>query len=168
MLFTNDGFQSFELLGGGTQDWRVVSLMITKDALLWGSDNDLTPASVFRWDFAEQRLMKLQEIGSPSYYSTQLQDGTFVLSTTYEPESDNTRLNGLRPTTDLWASKDGETWLRVLSLDYQRKEMSWGHPSRAAIAFPAGAKTKDLFLTPLFTKRDEFTTLLIRLGSDLD
>ena len=37
VLFTKDGFQTFEVLGGGSQDWRVVSLMVTKDALFWES-----------------------------------------------------------------------------------------------------------------------------------
>lgn len=39
---------------------------------------------------------------------------------------------------------------------------------RAAIGFPIGAKTMDLFLTPLSAARDYFTTLLIRLGPALD
>jgi hypothetical protein len=102
VLFTKDGFQSFEVLGLGSQDWRVVSLIVTEDALYWGSDNDQEPASIFRWDFADERLDEVQVIGSPSYYySTKLKDGTLVLSTTFEPESPNSLQNSLPATTDL-------------------------------------------------------------------
>ncbi len=160
VLYTADGFRSLHLLGGGSQDWRVVSLMITQDNLFWGSDNDVEPASIFRWNVPEARLSKIIEIGKPSYYSTVLYDGTLVLSTTYEPESQFARTYHPEPTTDLWASRDGTVWTKMLSLDYERNDMPWG-PSRATIAFPNGSKSHELLFTPLSTAKNDFQTQFV-------
>jgi len=160
ILFTKDGFRSFMTLGSGSQDWRAVSLMITKDRLLWGSDNDQEPAGIFEWNFGTSTLTKLQEIGKPSYYSTRLADGTFVLSTTYEPQSRYTKKYQPEAATDLWVSRNGFTWTKILSLPYKMEQEAWGL-SRAAIAFPGGKATEQLLFTPISTVRDRFTTQFI-------
>ena len=162
IIFTGDGFKSFRVLGEGSQDWRVVSVIITKDRLIWGSDNDQTSASIFQWDFAGGTLSRVQAIGKPSYSSRMLADGTFVLSTTYEPDSLNTQMSRPEPTTDLWTSRDGIAWTKLLSLPQERRRLAPGHLSRAQIAFPKGAKTRELLFTPLWTAEAAFTTQLIQ------
>ncbi len=163
VLFTGDNFQSMQVLGQGSQDWRVVSMMIAEDRLVWGSDNDRMPAAIFQWDFATATLQKLREIGKPSYFSTVLEDGTMVLSTTYEPESSYTRAFHPEPTTDLWVSRADHGWTKLMSLPYQPQQHTWG-PARASIAFPGGKPTQTLFFTPLSTVTDHFTTQLILLA----
>ncbi len=165
VLFTGDHFRSFHTLGQGSQDWRAVSLLIQKGRLVWGSDNDRAPASIFEWDFATSTLRKLQEIGKPSYYSTALADGTLVLSTTYEPESPYTRVHHPEPSTDLWIAPPGGTWTKLLSLPYEKEMLPWG-PSRAAIAFPGGKPSQALFYTPISTGADAFATHVIQFSSD--
>jgi hypothetical protein len=157
ILYTDDRFASIHLLGGGSQDWRVVSLMVTKQDLYWGSDNDHEPASIFRWDFTNARISKIIEIGKPSYFSTILKDDVLILSTTYEPKSPYTLKYRPDATTDLWASRDGQHWIRLLSLPYEAHEMEWG-PSRASIAFPGGAASNELLFTPLSTQGDRYDT----------
>jgi len=161
IMFTGDGFKSFRVLGEGSQDWRVVSVMITKDRLVWGSDNDQASAGIFHWDFRGGALTKLQAIGKPAYSSRMLADGTFVLSTTYEPHSHYTLKHHPEPSTDLWTSRDGIAWTKLLSLPHEMRRLASG-PSRAQIAFPRGAKTRELFFTPLCTAEAEFTTQLIQ------
>jgi hypothetical protein len=161
IMFTGDGFKSFRVLGEGTQDWRVVSVMITKDRLIWGSDNDQASSSIFQWDFGGGGLTKLQAIGKPSYSSRILADGTFVLSTAYEPDSPFTQMSHPEPTTDLWTSSDGIAWTKLLSLRHETRQLASGL-SRAQIAFPGGAKTRELFFIPLWTAEAAFTTQLIQ------
>lgn len=157
ILYTDDSFKSIHPLGGGSQDWRVVSLMVTKHALYWGSDNDHAPASIFRWNFSNAQLSKVQEIGKPSYFSTILKNNVLILSTTYEPESQYVRQYHPEPTTDLWASADGDHWVKLLSLPYETHDTEWG-PSRASIAFPGGVGSDELLFTPLSTKGDRYDT----------
>lgn len=157
ILYTDDGFQSIHRLGGGSQDWRVVSLMITKEHLYWGSDNDREPAGIFRWSFMNRDFSKIIEIGKPSYFSTILRDGTLVLSTTYEPQSPYTGKYRPDATTDLWGSRDGSNWIKLLSLPYEAHDTEWG-PSRAAIAFPGGTATNELLFTPLSTRGNRYDT----------
>jgi hypothetical protein len=157
ILYSDDGFASIHLLGGGSQDWRVVSLMVTKQDLYWGSDNDYEPASIFRWNFPNARLSKIVEIGKPSYFSTILKNNVLILSTTYEPKSQYVERYHPEPTTDLWASADGDHWTKLLSLPYEAHDMEWG-PSRASIAFPGGAGSHELLFTPLSTRGDRYDT----------
>jgi hypothetical protein len=161
VLFTRDGFKTFSVLGGGNQNWRVVSMIVAKDRLVWGSDNDQTGASIFQWDFGSGALTELESIGKPSYSSTRLADGTFVVSTTYEPDSPYTRAARPQPTTDLWASKDGLAWTKLLSLPHQTRQHESGF-SRAEIVFPGGASTRELYFTPLWTVDAAFTTQVIQ------
>jgi hypothetical protein len=160
VLYTDDNFKSIQLLGGGSQDWRVVSLMITNDNLYWGSDNDHEPAGIFRWNFGNATFSKMQEIGKPSYFSTVLKNNVLILSTTYEPESQYVRRYRPEPTTDLWASADGNHWVKLLSLPYETHDTEWG-PSRASIAFPGGAGSNELLFTPLSTTGDKYDTHLL-------
>lgn len=164
VLFTGDGFRTFTILGQGSQDWRVVSMMVTRERLVWGSDNDEQPASIFQWTFASRTLEKLQEIGTPSYYSTVLADGTLVLSTTYEPVSPYTQRFQPETSTSIWMARPGKQWTRVLSLPYQAHQEPWG-PSRAGIAFPGGAPTETLFYMPLSTTQGSNATHVARLGN---
>lgn len=163
LLYTEDNFQSLQLLGGGSQDWRAVSLMITEDYLHWGSDNDISGSSIFRWSFREQKLEKQKDIGKVSYYSTVLQDGTLVLSTTYEPNSPYTRDAKPPASTDIWVSRDGETWDQILSLPYENTGDE-ARKSRAAVGFPAGRPLDKLFFTPISTVEGDFTTQVIRIS----
>ena len=163
LLYTEDGFKTLHLLGGGSQEWRCVSLMITENALVWGSDNNQTAAAINRWDFAKQRLEKVLEVGKPTYSSTVLRNGMLVLSTVYEPTSPYTSRFHPTATTDLWVSPDGLCWNRILSLPYLPAKNRQGNMTRASLSFPAGFPTEDLYFTPQHTTRDDFDTRILKL-----
>lgn len=163
LLYTEDGFKTLHMLGGGSQEWRCVSLMITPDALVWGSDNNQTAAAINRWDFAKQRLEKVLEVGKPTYSSTVLRNGMLVLSTVYEPTSPYTSRFHPTATTDLWVSPDGLCWNRILSLPYLPAKNRQGNMTRASLSFPAGFPTEDLYFTPQHTTRDDFDTRILKL-----
>ncbi|MEZ5566614.1 MAG: hypothetical protein R3F24_14395 [Gammaproteobacteria bacterium] len=166
ILYTEDGFKTLQLLGGGSQDWRCVSLMITEKALVWGSDNNQTAASINRWNFATQTLEKVLEVGKPTYSSTVLSSGLLALSTVYEPTSPYTQQFHPEPTTDLWVSIDGTCWNRILSLPYRQETDRDGHMTRASLSFPAGFPTDDLYFTPQNTTLFDFETRILKLSPD--
>ena len=151
-------------LGGETQDWRIVSMIIREHDLIWGSDNDQTGASIFRWDFDAQKLEKLQDIGKVSYFSTALASGAVVINTTYEPGSPFVRNNQPSAMTDIWLSKSGDHWSKVLSFPHQEHLTAQGKSSRASVAFPAGTPGDYLFTYQYSTACEEGNTLRIKLN----
>jgi len=158
LLFTDDRFASLQTLGSGTQDWRMVSLVATDRYLFWGTDNDRTGAAILRWSFDSRRLTRLVDIGNPSYYSTRLRDGTLAVSTTYEPDSPYTRRFAPEQAADLWLSRDGGNWHRVLRLPY-RERRTGGYAARASIQMPSGdSSAAVLAFSPFETTRWHFTT----------
>lgn len=163
LLFTGDDFKTLTPVGQGSQDWRIVSLIVTPDYLYWGSDNDRPEgAAIFRFDPGRQRLEKLQHIGKVSYYAAQLADGTLAVSTTYEPNSVFTKAASPRASSEVWISRDGEHWQCLLDVPYEPMQESWG-PARAQIAFPAGEPLERLFVIPRYTQGDPFKTLVLEL-----
>jgi hypothetical protein len=162
IFFTDDGFDSINKLGGGSQDWRVVSLIPTEDSLYWGSDNDRPEgASIFRWSFDRGRLERIRKIGKPAYYSTRLKNGTLVLSTVYEPGSGYVRYNHPQPSTEIWVSQEGDDWTRLLSIPAAYPDNENGG-LRAKIAFPYGQPLRDLFVTPVNTAHSHLETHVVQ------
>jgi hypothetical protein len=158
LLFTDDEFATLDTLGHGSQDWRIVSFIVTDTHLYWGSDNDQTAAAIFSWSFADAALTRVRETGTPSYYATRLADSTLVVTTTYEPQSRYTRENSPEATTDLWISRDGRTWRRSLRLPYRERRMG-DYLERARIQLPGGDYTAPVLLfSPFGTARGHFTT----------
>ena len=102
-------------IGGGDQGWRIVSLMVTKDYLVWCSDNDQTGSFVYRFNPATEVREKLFPIGKSSYYSTVLKDGTLVFSTAFEYRAPFVKKTNLDSSADLWVSKDSLQWFKVTS-----------------------------------------------------
>ncbi len=157
LYFTRDDFQSIEEIGGNSQDWRIVSLVPTKNFLYWGSDNDQTGASIFRWDFKKNMLDSLKFIGTPSYFSTQLKDGTIVISTTHEPRSVFTKSVKLQPVISLWASRYGEEWFEIMQYDSISK-LNPSDSTRASFFLPDGDSSLEaLVLTSNYTMSRDYS-----------
>ena len=88
-----------------------------------------------------------------------------VINTTYEPESYYTLANNPTPTTDLWISKNGTSWRKLLSLPWEGTELPSGM-SRGSISFPGGFPLEDLFYVPESTAKEKFTTQVIRIDEE--
>ena len=159
LMYTDDEFQTVQTLGDGDQGWRIVSLIIDEDYLYWGSDNDRDGSYIYRYNFDAHVREKIQFVGKPSYFSTQLEDGTLVINTTYEPASPFTRNFAPEPTTDVWISKNGLDWHQVIKLPHHVFKTASGE-ARASIIFPGGAyESRYLYMSPQSTAEYEFTTL---------
>ncbi|MGB0909717.1 MAG: hypothetical protein ACPGYT_05095 [Nitrospirales bacterium] len=156
LYFTKDDFQSIKEIGGDSQDWRIVSLVPTKEYLYWGSDNDQTGASIFRWDFSKNMIDSLHFIGTPSYFSTRLKDGTIVISTTHEPRSVFTKAAHPQPVISLWVSQHGEEWIEILQYDSISK-LAPNDSTRASFFLPDGDGSLDsLVVTSNYTVDRDF------------
>jgi hypothetical protein len=135
---TNMG-ESWSRIGGGSQDWRAVSVIFTKAALFWGtdagSDADLTPNYIIRFDRITHELSKVQRIQGPCHGSGALFDGTMFISTGVEGGK-----NELDASAHLWASKDGYKWWEV----YARSKKKWPHIVQFGVMrIPPGTETTD-------------------------
>jgi hypothetical protein len=160
VLFTADDFRTVDTLGHGSQDWRVVRLIATPDALYWGTDNDRTGADIVRWSFATQRLERVRHIGKVSYFSTRLSDGSLAITTTHEPDSPFTLDKNPPPTTELWVSRNGEDWHVAWALPAAVPR----GPSRAQLVIPSGDYSMDrLIVSPRHVREGGHTVQVFRL-----
>jgi hypothetical protein len=75
LTYTEDNFATLEVAGCCRQPWRIVDLIITEDALFWGSDDDRDQPAIFRYDPAADSLTQLAELENPSYHAAIL-DGS--------------------------------------------------------------------------------------------
>ncbi|MHB1327689.1 MAG: hypothetical protein ACYC2K_05745 [Gemmatimonadales bacterium] len=163
LLAADGGLRRVDTLLRGTQDARIVSMIVTDSALYWGSDNDEAAASIFRFDPASRVLTKLQDIGNPSYASARLADGTLIVTTTFEPGSRFTQASGAAMGySSLWASRTGQQWTEILRLPADTAAALAGR--RAQIQLPATqAPLSQLVMTPFWTIQHDFSTLTAAL-----
>lgn len=113
MYSTNKG-RSFIKIGSGSQKWRAVSLLFTDEYVYWGMDGfsaEFPLPRIFRWSRKKGQTEEVATIDSLAFYSTKMQDGTFVLSTSSE-------IGG----ASIIISKDGKSWNKILSYPGQRKK----------------------------------------------
>ncbi len=151
LLYADAEFENVEQVGYGDQDWRIVSLMIEEDYIYWCSDNDVNGSSICRMDVRDNNREIIKYIGNPCYHSTVLLDGTKVFSTTYEHDSEYTKLHGPSPESEVWISKDGLEWHRILVFTSEISPTPFGW-TRGQVIFPAGdGSSKYLYLTPVNT-----------------
>lgn len=163
LMYIDKNRNKVEILGSGDQGWRIVSLITTQNFLYWCSDNDKTGSNIYRYNFSNNKREKLAFVGKPSYYSTQLKDGTLVFSTTFEPNSPYSDVFNPEPTADLWISKNGKKWHKVLSIPGKIYEKTHG-PSRPTLILQGGDYSSDyLFLTPQNTLNSDFTTKVLQV-----
>jgi len=162
VLFTDDGFRTLNRLGGSTQDWRAVSLLIAPDYLYWGSDDiSADGAGIFRWDFSRSELRRMQFLGKPAYYSTILRDGTMLISTAYEAKSNYVKSKSPDPTAEIWASRDGVHWTKVMTVGTNLANPTNPVAPRSSIAFPLGARLNEIVYSLMGTEAFDYTTQIL-------
>lgn len=130
---------SWSRIGGGSQDWRAVGIIFTKEALFWGtdagSDAGLTPNYIIRFDRITHELSKVQQIQGPCHGAGALSDGTLFISTGVEGGK-----NELDASAHLWASRDGYKWREV----YAHPKKKWPHIVQFGVMrIPPGTETTD-------------------------
>jgi hypothetical protein len=97
MAWSDDEFDSIEILGQGSQLWRICQLVFTEDDIYWGTDTYSQKVSgIYRYNKETSVLEKLATTEGAVFFATRLANGTIVMTTNREGipnESDNrTRL----------------------------------------------------------------------------
>lgn len=164
LYYTDDDFRSIHLYGGGDQSWRMVSLLITRDYLIWGSDaGQDAPADcknfIYRLDLRTGKRERLCCIDKPAYYSALFEDGSMCLATTFEPGIKRK----VSSTADLWWSRDGLDWKLVHSFPHKFAGRKVG--TRYATIFMAcnSVLQNDLFCSPVNVDKYDFKILKVEL-----
>lgn len=166
LFYTDDDFGSLQRFNGGSQTWRMVSLIPTEDALIWGSDagRDAPAADnhIYRWSFAKNRIEQLQYINKPAYYSTRLRDGSLVLGTTLEPGQQGIGEH----TADIWVSRNGEQWDRAAALPFSPSGRATT-TRYGTINLPLGDGSLDtIYFTPVNVRELDFHLLACHRAGD--
>ncbi len=72
-----------ELVGGGSQQWRAVSLAVDAAGIIWGTDNHLGANHLWRWERGSRAPACLGPVTGPAYYHTRVID-SLVFGATME------------------------------------------------------------------------------------
>ena len=163
LYYTDDDFRTLSYFNGGSQTWRMVSVLPTENALYWGSDAGKDASKndenfIFCWNFGNNHLEKMCDIGNPAYYSVSLDNGGMLVGTTFEP--------GMKQETEpcaaLWYSAQGKRWEKLCSLPYKNLQKSQ-RTQYATINLPMGELPQNTTVfTPLNTERWDFDLLTLR------
>lgn len=139
ILYSKDEGRSFDLLGGGSQRWRTVSLMFTPEYIIWGTDAGFDEPEYKNKFIAYRRsndeIIELNGTDGPIYYSTRLDDGTLLAGTTVEGGK-----NEEDHKAHLWASENGLAWYDIASWQKDRYPFIMGY---GVLSFPQGKMDKD-------------------------
>jgi hypothetical protein len=124
-------------VGGGSQRWRAVSIIILKDYLYWGtdagSDAGTTPNYIICFNKKTKKIYNIQKVQGPCHGSGILSDGTMIISTGVEGginEKDNS--------AHLWVSNNGNNWIEI----YSKEKNIWPHIIQYGVMrIPRGSET---------------------------
>ncbi len=130
---------SWNRIDGGSQLWRAVSIIITPEALYWGtdagSDAGDTPNYIVRFDKKTKKLFTIQRVQGPCHGACLLLNGVLCISTGVEGGE-----NESDASAHLWASRDGHQWREV----YARPKKKWPHIVQFGVMrIPPGTETTD-------------------------
>jgi len=162
LYYTDDDFETVHLFGAGDQSWRMVSLLITENSLIWGTDaGQDAPAHVrnyiYHLDLRTGIRKRLCCIDKPAYYSLCLADGSMYIATTYEP---GTKRNVTR-SADLWHSIDGWNWEIVQTFPYQLAGRDYGTKYATLFLPICRGRITTFCCTPVNVKSYDFNAIQV-------
>ncbi|MCD6361186.1 MAG: hypothetical protein J7M38_10005 [Armatimonadetes bacterium] len=143
---TDDRFKTLDKVVGGSQQLRVVQLIITENYIYFGSDTPLERNNLYRMNKKTCKVERLQEVESSVFWGCKVGDYIFF-STAVEPS----KLNKCKDAC-IWGSQDGETWKCIARFRkdiWPMKLFQYGQ-----ILFPSGENNTDyLWFTPFATEK---------------
>lgn len=112
--FSEDGGESWTVIGSGDQMFRAVSLLFTEDYIYWGTDVPTRQNYIYRYSRKSGEIEKLAAVDGTVHYSAILGNGVKLFATVAEGNSE-----GKNPEWDrkahIWASQDGTHWEDIIS-----------------------------------------------------
>ncbi len=156
IAYSVDKGRSFHTVGTGSQQWRAVDLIFTKDSVYWGTDSPESQNWIYRMDRATQAVEKVCKVDGPIYYATILCDGTLVAGRA--AEGGKGEWNEM---VSVWLSRDGKRWINIPLT--KRKSSK----RQAVLRFAKGNCLPYLLLTPLNTEAFSQALLKMDVSEDL-
>ena len=132
---------------GGSQMYRAVTLLFTKDYIYYGTDTPLERNYIYRIDRKTMETEKLVEVGGPVFFGT-IVNHNLYFSTACEPGNYNRS-----DSFELWESTDGKEW----KTKHTFKKDIWHNKlfRYGLIFFPSGpGDGKNLRFTTMATKNE--------------
>jgi len=162
LYYTDNDFQSLNLYGSGDQSWRMVSLLITPESLIWGTDAGQDTSGnvknyIYKLDLKAGTRKKLCCIDKPAYYSTLFADGSMCIATTFEPKIKREVI----PSADLWWSKDGIDWGLIDSFPYKFAGRKYGTKYATIFISGYGTLENSLYCTLVNVGKFDFQAVKI-------
>lgn len=77
IMRSSDRFKTVETVGSGDESWRTVSLLFTRDAIVYGTDAEVERNFIYRIDRRTGQRERLVEVDGPVYYSCAVGDDLF-------------------------------------------------------------------------------------------
>lgn len=147
---SRDGFKSLEKIWGGSQKFRAIQLLFTKNHIYYGTDAPDKINKICRISRLGADLEILQSVSGPVFYGCNL-SGKLFFSTVIEPS----RVNKSRE-AELWASPDGKNWDCVAL--HKKDIWSPWYFQYGQLTFPSGpGDGSNLWYTSLSTVDDDVT-----------
>lgn len=121
IYYTDDEFLTVHRFAGGDQSWRAIAMLFDESGMEWGMDaGQDAPADainrIYRYDFSTGQRSEQAVIGNPAYATCDLDDGTALLQTSFEPK----RRQPTEPEAALWHRGSDRIWRKIFSLAYQK------------------------------------------------
>jgi hypothetical protein len=132
--WTADGFKTVNLIGSGSQIWRVCQLVFTEQAVYWGTDTGSDEvAGIYKWDRNSGESNRLIEVDGAVFYGTRLANGTIVMSSDREgmenEKDDKTKIYILTEDDHIitleggtWHHHKPGFWFKFAKLRFQRNQ----------------------------------------------
>jgi hypothetical protein len=127
---TVDNFKTVRKVLGGSQDFRAVTLLFTREYVYFGSDTGRKVNHIYRYRKQDALLEQLQRVGSSVFYGFK-EGGNLFFSTVCEPSKVNET-----ECLAIWYSENGGQWEPLLKLHkdiWPKKLFQYGY-----VFFPAG------------------------------
>jgi len=155
---TDDNFSSVKKVVGGSQQFRAVHLLFTKDYIYFGSDAPDELNHIYRMDREGSNVEQLCSVGSSVFYGWKV-GNHLVFSTAVEPSVINTSKEA-----EVWHSIDGANWKRLLSFPKDRLSMKYFQYGQVLFPQVSEYDGNTLYCTP-FAVREHGTTIKIPLAT---
>lgn len=153
--------KAFLPLVQGSQQARGIQLLFSKDYIFYATDAPHEKNYIYKIDRKTKEIRKVQEIGGPVFYGTQLGNLLFF-STVCEPSKVNNQKE-----VELWFSADGTDWrcIQTFKKDkYHMKLFQYGQ-----LIFPRGpGHGMNLWVSAFATEMDQKVLKLTLPESNLN
>jgi hypothetical protein len=99
LMLSKDNGDTWEVIGGGSQDWRAIGVCIIEDSLIWGTDAGSVPDinHIVKMDRKTKQLELLSNVEGPCHGCAKYPNGKILISTGVEGgENEQDRFSRLK------------------------------------------------------------------------